>query len=230
MKKYIYSLVLLSFCIINVYAKTPPNGYLGKTIMVGYSAKISHPRTFGQAFNIIDVNNHFFLNYTLRDKRAIEAGITYGYLNYNKPTFIGSNILYSYHNFSIDVTYKFFPITGHYAPMGFYLGWGLIFNGMLFKYGEADLPGSATAYKVNSFMMPGIKYTMGRHYVLSNRILMNIGLDINFNVGALVMSVYDNYDPEKYSYQRVNAIQEGYKRMFSANGIQLNIGIGYLVK
>lgn len=230
MKKIICSALVTLIFVSLTASNTPPNGYLGRSVMVGYKAKISHPIVYGQNISYPDFNSHIFLDYSLQDKKAVEAGISYGYLNYNRPNDFGRSGIYSYHNISIDVTYKFYPITGHYSPMGFYVGFGAVFNGMIFKMQAKNENDKLITHKFNKFLIPGIKYTMGRNYVLSNRLLLNVSLDLNFNPVAFFLSHYSGYNEEKITYERSIARQEAFKRLFSANGIQLNIGFGYLVK
>lgn len=228
MKNNLIALCILLCLALQSFSKEPPNGYLGKRMLIGYKLKLSHPRVYFHNLNYPDINNHFFVEYALKDKNAIEAGLSYGYLSYNRPTYIKSSDVYGAHNISLDVAYKAYVITGHYAPMGFYVGYGMIFNTLIFNTNSSSISNASNMYKINLIMVPGFKYTMGRNYIIGNNLVLNVGLDLNLSPVAFFMAVTENYNEKRITHSYMLARQEAYKRLGSANGLQLNFGIGYL--
>lgn len=231
MKKIYLSLIT---CLLFVFSNGQVPGYMGLKFSVKYDAGIMEPAIIGRTGTLPMLFNNVSLDYVVT--RHISVGVKYCYMTYNAPAepkqFTGSgysNLDYKgrFTEHTAAFIIKVFPKRpGFIAPFGRYASFGVYyqhvvdneataFTGGQFGLGE-PASGSPTGFKgianYGGFIIGG-----GRNYIVANRIILDLGCNINVPLGFI--NFLSDEGDEKTTVYRDVALR---------NLLQIYLGFGVL--
>lgn len=230
MKKTLLLLFLLAVLVLP--AQIP--GYMGLKFGVKYECGFMHPIFVGRQGKLPMLYNNVSLEYVIG--RAWTAGIKYGFMTYNAPPDkkvynedpYGNSVDYPtgryehkgrYNQHTIGVLFrKYVNGKGYLAPVGRY--WTM---GFYYQYAKNTIYTNLTdvenyslkVYKGVSHL-PGITLGMGRQYVIANRMLIDVGFNLNFTLYAVRHPLW---------YADRSAV---FREVFGRNVFQVYLGLGAL--
>lgn len=217
------------------YASAQIPGYQGLRFSVKYNCGINHPAVVGRSGKLPMLYHNGSMEYVIT--RAWSIGARYGFMTYNSPA-IKKLINDEYYNYDLNINdYKgrytqhvvalygkyYFKKRGFIAPVGPY-----ITIGGYYQYGKNTLWNAAynTDYNYNTSLMltknritsqyGGITFGMGRNFVIANRLIIDLGFDLNITFPNPTILGGDKVE------------QAAFNDLLLRNLFQLHLGIGVL--
>lgn len=218
----------LFFLLLTAFADVP--GYMGLKLLVKYDAGLMHPAIVGRNGSLPSLHNNLSIECAV--SRAWVLGVRYGFMTYNhapdRNSFYPNTTLDWGVNIndykarltqhSVSVYAKKFPYKkGFIAPYGRYF-----LLGMYYQY-ATDFDSRLTGYTDGSRIVRsqkatahfgGIMLGAGRNFIVADRVVIDFGFVIN-----VPLTIFPNYNYAEFN-----------KNIILRNLLQLNLGIGVLVK
>lgn len=198
-------IILYTLIFIASYATAQIPGYQGLRFSVKYDCGINHPILMGRTGSLPMLYHNASIDYVV--SRVWSVGVKYGYMTYNAP--VPSKVLNSsldagdyYYGDIIDnkdlkgrytqhtvgiIAKKFIKRKGYIAPVGRYITVGAYYQYATDHFVKNLQDYNSGGYYENPRLQGfktiahygGITAGMGRNFVVANRLLFDLGFNIN---------------------------------------------------
>lgn len=238
MKNILIVILLLS----GLYVSAQVPGYQGLRFSVKYDCGINHPAIVGRPGKLPMLYHNASLDYVVG--RAWSVGLKYGFMTYNAP--VNKKVLdtdedgtiYSGNDYNNNdyrgrytqhtvgfIAKKFLKRRGYIAPIGRYVTIGAFYQHATNHYVQISQQYNEYGYATNKLLMGykttshygGVTVGMGRNFVVANRILFDLGFNLNLALPTPDV-VAQNGDIKKAAYTD----------LLLRNIFQLYLGFGVL--
>lgn len=215
-------------------------GFLGRRLAISGQVGIDFPvmnRLFERYPELwIDLRPGIAIEWVTAPRHSLAVGVDYNKTSFyvNEGFVTGSasrpqtGNLYDTRILSAALSYRWYT-SNAYAPLGPYVGAGVYASRLgLTPRAEQVLRNWLTDSTFNRY---GIQIETGRNYMLSNKVLLNIGLRYSFTIANPFS--YDDWgivptEQDRIRHKQINALRQVNADLWMAQLVIVNVGLGFM--